>query len=169
MTVARESTACDPRTTRDVTTPTGVVGFSKSTGSTALGRTAVGFAVRMLISALGLWLASRIVPGVTITGSGTLLLAALLLGVVNAVVRPVVVFLTLPLTVLTLGLFLWVVNAAMLGLVASLLQEFQIAGLGSALLAAAVVGLTGSIASWYVGAGGRYEVLVIRREQVPNE
>jgi len=152
-----------------MTTPSGVVVSSRSTASTALGRSAVGFAVRMLISALGLWLASRVVPGVTIAGTGTLLLAALLLGVVNAVVRPVVIFLTLPLTLLTLGLFLWVVNAAMLGLVASLLQDFQIAGLGSALLAAAVVGLTGWIASWYVGAGGRYEVLVIRREEMSHE
>ena len=71
----------------------------------------MGFFVRMLISALGLWLASRIVPGIEITATGTLLFAALLLGVVNAVVRPVVILLTLPITVLTLGLFLWVVNA----------------------------------------------------------
>jgi len=129
----------------------------------------VGFAVRLLISALGLWLASRIVPGVTIHGTATLLLAAFLLGVVNAVVRPVVVFLTLPITVLTLGLFLWVVNAAMLGLVAGVLEDFRIAGLGSALLAAAVVGLTGWIASWYIGPRGRYEVLVIRREELTQD
>jgi len=129
----------------------------------------VGFALRLLISALGLWVASRIVPGVTISGTGTLVLAAFLLGVVNAVVRPVVVFLTLPITVLTLGLFLWVVNAAMLGLVAGLLQDFRIAGLGSALLAAAVVGLTGWVASWYIGPRGRYEVLVIRREELMQD
>lgn len=129
----------------------------------------MGFALRLLISALGLWLASRIVPGVTISGTGTLILAALLLGIVNAVVRPVIVFLTLPITVLTLGLFLWVVNAAMLGLVAGLLQDFRIAGLGSALLAAAVVGLTGWVASWYIGPRGRYEVLVIRREELLHD
>jgi putative membrane protein len=129
----------------------------------------VGFFVRMLISAIGLWLASRIVPGVEITATGTLLFAALLLGVVNAVVRPVVVLLTLPITVVTLGLFLWVVNAAMLGIVAWLLSGFEIAGLGSALLASAVVSITSWLASWYVGPRGRYEVLIIRRDRALHD
>ena len=124
----------------------------------------MGFFVRMAISAVGLWLASRIVPGVDITATSTLIFAALLLGVVNAVVRPVVVLLTLPITVVTLGLFLWVVNAAMLGIVAWLLSGFQIAGLGSALLASAIVGITSWIASWYVGPRGHYEVLIVRRD-----
>ena len=123
----------------------------------------MGFFVRMLISAIGLWLASRIVPGVEITATGTLLFAALLLGVVNAVVRPVVVLLTLPITVVTLGLFLWVVNAAMLGIVAWLLSGFEIAGLGSALLASAIVSITSWLASWYVGPRGRVEIMVVRR------
>jgi putative membrane protein len=119
----------------------------------------------MAITAVGLWLASRIVPGVEIAATGTLLFAALLLGVVNGVVRPVVILLTLPITVLTLGLFLWVVNAAMLGLVAWLLSGFEIAGLGSALLAAAIVSITSWIASWYIGPRGHYEVLVVRRDR----
>jgi putative membrane protein len=123
----------------------------------------------MLISAIGLWLASRIVPGVEITATGTLLFAALLLGVVNAVVRPVVILLTLPITVVTLGLFLWVVNAAMLGIVAWLLSGFEIAGMGSALLASAIVSITSWFASWYIGPRGRYEVLIIRRDGVLHE
>jgi putative membrane protein len=123
----------------------------------------------MLIGALGLWLASRIVPGVEITTPGTLLFAALLLGIVNAVVRPVVILLTLPITVVTLGLFLWVVNAAMLGIVAWLLAGFQIAGLGSALLASAIVSVTGWLASWYVGPRGRYEVLIVRRDRALHD
>lgn len=127
----------------------------------------MGFLARTLISALGLWLAASLVPGISIGSSGTLLLAALLLGVVNAVVRPVVVLLTLPITVLTLGLFLWFVNAAMLWLVAALLDDFAIAGLGSALLGALIVGVTGGLASWYVGPRGRYEVLIVRRETSP--
>ncbi len=120
----------------------------------------------MAITALGLWLASRIVPGVQIAGAGTLLLAAVLLGVVNAVVRPLVVLLTLPITLVTLGLFLWVVNATMLGLVAALLAEFRIAGLGSALLGSLIVSLTSWVASWYIGPGGRYQVLVVERRSV---
>ena len=122
-----------------------------------------GFVLRALIAAAGLWLASVLVPGLAIRGAGTLALAALLLGVVNALVRPLVVLVTLPLTVLTLGLFLWVVNAAMLGLVAALLEGFRITGFGSALLGAAVVALTGWAASFWVGPRGRIEVLVVRR------
>ncbi|MCC6763787.1 MAG: phage holin family protein [Deltaproteobacteria bacterium] len=123
-----------------------------------------GFVVRLLIAALGLWLAQALVPGVEIRGAGTLLVAALLLGIVNAVVRPAIVLLTLPITVVTLGLFLWVVNAAMLSLVAALLEGFTLAGFGAALLGALVVSCTGWIASWYVGPSGRFEVMIIRRE-----
>jgi putative membrane protein len=123
-----------------------------------------GFLIRLLISALGLWLAQALIPGVEIRGTGTLLVAALLLGFVNAFVRPLVILLTLPITVLTLGLFLWVVNAAMLGLVAKLLDGFDLHGLGSALLGALVVSCTSWIASWYVGASGRFEVMIVRRE-----
>jgi len=124
----------------------------------------MGFVLRMLVSALGLWLASLWVDGIQIHGEGTLLLAAFLLGIVNAVVRPVVILLTLPITVLTLGLFLWVVNAAMLGLVAAMLSDFRIAGPGSAVLGALIVGVTSGFASWYIGPRGRYAVLVVRRE-----
>jgi putative membrane protein len=124
----------------------------------------VGFILRLAISALGLWLASEIVPGIEITDTGTLVLAALLLGIVNALVRPLAILLTLPITVLTLGLFLLVVNAAMFGLVAALLDGFHVAGFGAALLGSLVVGLTGWVASWYVGPRGRVEVLVVRRD-----
>ena len=122
----------------------------------------MGFVLRMIITACGLWLAAWLVPGIAIEGTGTLVLAALLLGFVNAFVRPLAVVLTLPITIVTLGLFLWVVNAGMLGLVAWLLDDFRIAGLGAALLGSLVVGFTGWLASWYVGPRGRYEVLVVR-------
>ena len=93
-----------------------------------------------------------------------LVVAALLLGVVNAFVRPLVVLLTFPITLVTLGLFLWVINAAMLGLVAALLDGFTLAGFGSALAGALVVSITSWIASWYVGSSGRFEVMIVRRE-----
>jgi putative membrane protein len=122
-----------------------------------------GFIVRLLVSALGLWLASALVPGITVHGAGTLLGAALLLGIVNAIIRPLLVLLTLPITVLTLGLFLLAINAAMLGLVASMFDNFTIAGFGSALLGAIVVGITGWLASWFIGPRGRIEIIVMRR------
>jgi len=122
----------------------------------------IGFAIRLAITALGLWLAQQVVPGIQIAGTGTLVAAALLLGIVNAVVRPLVLLFTLPITVLTLGLFLLVVNAAMFGLVAALLDDFHVTGFGAALLGSLVVSLTSWLASWYVGPKGRLEVLVVR-------
>lgn len=122
----------------------------------------IGFLIRLAIVALGLWLADRLLTGIRIDDTGTLIVAALLYGIVNAVVRPLAIFFTLPITVLTLGLFLLVVNAAMFGLVAALLDDFHVAGFGAALLGSLVVSLTSWLASWYVGPKGRLEVLVVR-------
>ncbi len=107
----------------------------------------MGFVLRALASALGLWLASEFVPGVSVSDWKTLAIAAVLLGVVNALVRPVVVLLTLPLTLLTLGLFLLLVNAAMIGLVAMFLPGFEVDGLVAGVLTAIVTGVVGWIAS----------------------
>jgi len=113
---------------------------------------------------LGLYIASMMIPGVQIVGTGNFIIAAVLLGFVNAFVRPIAFLLTLPITIVTLGLFLLVLNAAMFGLVAALLDNFSVAGLGSAILGAIVVSVTSTIASWYIGPDGRYEVYVIRRD-----
>lgn len=123
-----------------------------------------GILLRWAVVAFGLWIASAIVPGVRIEGAPTLILAALLLGFVNAIVRPLVVFFTLPLTIVTLGLFLLVVNAAMLGLVAAMLEHFSLAGFASALLGSIVVSLTSWAASWTIGGSGRIEILVHRAD-----
>lgn len=123
-----------------------------------------GIILRTLIAMLGLYLASALIPGVQIVGTGTFLLAALLLGLVNGFVRPIAFLLTLPLTIITLGLFLLVLNAAMFGLVAAMLDNFSVAGFGSALLGAVIVGITSTIASWYIGPKGQVEILVIRRD-----
>ena len=122
-----------------------------------------GILIRTLITMLGLYLASRVLPGVWIDGTGNFLLAAFLLGLVNAVVRPLVFLMTLPLTVVTLGLFIFVLNAAMFGLVAAMLDNFQVAGFWSAVFGAIIVSLTSTVASWYIGPDGRFEVFVIRR------
>lgn len=122
-----------------------------------------GLLVRWLIVALGLWVADQIVPGIEIADLPTLLLAAALLGFVNAVVRPLIVVLTLPITLLTLGLFLLVINGLMLGLVAALVPKVHVAGFWAALLGSIVVSITSWAASSLVGPSGRVEVLVIER------
>jgi len=98
------------------------------------------FIVRAIFAAIGLWLAAQIVPGVSFASLGSLIAAAVLLGLVNAFVRPVVFVLTLPLTLLTLGLFLLVVNAAMIGLVSVMLHGFAVHGLLPGVLAAVITG-----------------------------
>ena len=118
-----------------------------------------GFVLRAVISALGLWLATAWVPGVRIDNAATLVLAGLLLGVMNAFVRPIFVILTLPLTLMTLGLFLLVVNALMVGLTAMLLPGFHLSGFGAAFLAALIVSVTGWLASWLIGPRGRVELI----------
>ena len=122
-----------------------------------------GFLLRLFITIIGLWLADTVLSGVTISGAGTFILAALLLGLVNAVIRPLAVIFTLPLTLLTMGLFLLVINAGMFGLVARFLDGFGVAGFWSALFGSIIVSITSTLASWYIGTNGRYEILIIER------
>jgi putative membrane protein len=117
-----------------------------------------------MITLLGLFLASSIIPGVEINGTGSFIFGAVLLSLVNAFIRPIALLLTLPITLLTLGLFLFVVNAAMFGLVAAMLDGFMVGGFWSAVLGSIIVSITSAIASWTIGADGRYEVYVIRRD-----
>ena len=122
-----------------------------------------GIVLRTLINMLGLFLASALVPGVSISGAWTFIFAAVLLGLVNAFVRPIAFVLTLPITLVTLGLFLFVLNAAMFGLVAALLDNFAVAGFWSALFGAIILSITSTMASWYIGPDGRVEVIVVTR------
>ena len=121
------------------------------------------FILRAAIAALGLWLATKILAGLQFDSPWILLLAALLLGIVNAVVRPIAVILTLPLTLLTLGLFLLVVNAGMLALVAWLLEGFRISSFWTALGASIIVSLTSWAASGLLGERGKFEMITSKR------
>ena len=123
----------------------------------------IGFLLRAAIVALGLWLASQIFSGLTFDAPSTLIAAALLLGIVNAVVRPLLLIITLPITVLTLGFFLLVINAAMLGLVALMLDGFHISGFWTAVGTSLIVSLTSWAASSAIGNNGRIEVYTSRR------
>ncbi|MGH8296720.1 MAG: phage holin family protein [Steroidobacteraceae bacterium] len=117
------------------------------------------FFLRALISAIGLWIATRWVSGIRIDNAGTLVLAGLLLGIVNAIVRPILVILTLPITILSLGFFLLIVNAAMVALVAWMLPGFHIyGGFWSAFESALIVWITGWLGSWLIGPRGRIGV-----------
>lgn len=121
-----------------------------------------GFLIRGAIVALGLWLSTLWVRGVSIDGPGTLVLAGLCLGLVNAVVRPVAILLTLPMTIVTLGLFLLVINAAMVGLVAWMLPGMHVAGFWAAFWTALICSGVSMIGSWFIGPKGKVEVIVKR-------
>lgn len=123
----------------------------------------VGFLLRAAITALGLWVASEIFDGLHFASPTKLLVAAVLLGVVNAFVRPLAFILTLPLTVLSLGLFLLVLNAAMVGLVAWMVPGFEISGFWTAVGAALIVSLVSWAASSAIGSNGKVEVFTVRK------
>jgi putative membrane protein len=122
-----------------------------------------GFFLRAAIVALGLWLATQVFPGLKFDGPWTLLAAAVLLGIVNAIIRPIAVVLTLPLTLLSLGLFLLVINAGMLGLVAALLSGLTISGFWTALGASLLVSVTSWLASGMIANSGRVEVITMKK------
>lgn len=122
-----------------------------------------GFVIRVLIVAAGLWLASKIVPGVEINDGWSLVWAALVLGIINAVIRPIIIILTLPLTLLTLGLFLLVINAGMLSLTAWLLDGMVVAGFWSAIFGSIVVSIVGWLCIWFIGDRGTVEVITYER------
>jgi putative membrane protein len=120
-----------------------------------------GFVLRAVITAIGLWIATAWIHGIRIDDATTLVLAGALLGIINAIVRPIAIVLTLPITVLTLGFFLLVVNAGMVALVAALLPGFHITGgFWSAFGTAIIVSITGWIGSWLIGSRGKIDVYV---------
>ncbi len=120
----------------------------------------IGLMLRVVTVALGLWLATKLISGIEVQEGWTLLAAALLLAIVNAVVRPIAIVVTLPLSILTLGFFLLMINGAMLGLVSWLLDGFEIAGFWSALFGSVVISVTGRLASGFIGPRGRVEAMV---------
>ncbi len=123
----------------------------------------VGFLLRAAIAALGLWVASELLAGLHFESTSKLILAAVLLGIVNAFVRPLAFILTLPITIVTLGLFLLVLNAGMVALVAWFVPGFQISGFWTAVGAALIVSLVSWAASSVIGSSGRVEILKSRR------
>ena len=106
------------------------------------------FLVRLVVNAAAVFLAANLVPGIAVTGFGVALLAGLILGLVNAVIKPILFVLTLPFTIVTLGLFIFVVNAVCLALVAWLVPGFTISGFWAALFGAVVI----SLVSWLLHA-----------------
>jgi len=106
------------------------------------------FIIRWFATALGIGAAGSMLPGIQVDGAKAAILTALLLGLINATLRPILLILTLPLTLLTLGVFALVINGAMLALAARFVEGVHLAGFGSAVLGAIVVSLVSGVVSW---------------------
>ncbi len=120
------------------------------------------FVIRWLATAVGIGVAAQVLPGIQVDGLWPTVVAALLLGLANVTLRPILLLLTLPLTVLTLGLFALVVNGAMLALVATVVKGVHVAGFGSAILGAIIISLVGSLLTWLLPPRPRVHVEVHR-------
>jgi putative membrane protein len=106
------------------------------------------FLLRLILNAVAILVAAYLIPGIYVASPGAALVAALALAIVNAIVRPVLLLLTLPLTILTLGLFIFVINAICLAIVAWVVPGFGVSGFGAALLGALVI----SLVSWLLSS-----------------
>ncbi len=119
------------------------------------------FLVRWLTTTVAVLVASTLIPGIEVTGGMVALIgASLFLGIVNALVRPILLLLSIPLILLTMGLFLLVLNALLLWMVGSIVPGFSVAGFWSAFFGAIVISLTSWIMSaFFRDSEGRIQVL----------
>jgi putative membrane protein len=124
----------------------------------------MGFLIRLCLNALALLIVSTVIPGIEVRGVLPALAAACFLGLVNAVLRPVIVILTLPLTIMTLGLFIFVINASLLKLVSLIIKGFEVHGFWSAVFGAILLSLVSGLLNFFINEQGRVEV-VIHRER----
>lgn len=106
--------------------------------------------VRWFINALALMLVAYLYSGVQVSGIVAALIAALVLGLVNAFIRPILVFLTFPVTILTLGLFIFIINAFLFWFVAEIVDGFKVTGFVAALLGSLMFSVVSLVTSWLV-------------------
>lgn len=111
------------------------------------------FLVHWAITGISLWVASHLFKGLKFESTSALIVSALLLGLANAIVKPLLIVLTLPLTLLTFGLFLLVINALMILLVAALVKGFKVSGFWTALFASIFISLLSIVIGSFVTGG----------------
>ena len=119
--------------------------------------------MRWVLTAFALWLTSQLVPGIRIGGPGSVFFAALVLGVLNAFLRPLVLFVTLPINLLTLGLFTLIINGFMLWLTSEVVRGFEVHGLWSAVCGALLLSLISFVLNLFVSDSGRIQYIYVER------
>jgi putative membrane protein len=122
-----------------------------------------GILIRWIITTIAVVLVPYLVNGVTVDGTGTAIIAGAILGILNALVRPILVILTLPLSIVTLGLFLLVINALMFQLAGAVVPGLHVDSFWSAFFAAIIVSIVSWIANWVIAGGLGERTVVVRR------
>jgi putative membrane protein len=118
------------------------------------------FVIRWLVTTIAVLVAAHLVPGIGYDGWGALLGASLLLGIINAFVRPILLLLSLPFIIVTMGLFIFVINALLLLLVSKMVPAFHVAGFWSAFFGAIIISLVSWIlSSFFRGSDGKIHVI----------
>ncbi len=116
------------------------------------------FLFRGMATAVAIGVVAQILPGIQVDGAWAVIVAALLLGLVNATLRPILILLTLPITLVTFGLFALVINGAMLALVASIVKGVHVASFGNAVVGGLLISLVGSLLGWLLRPRGSVHV-----------
>jgi putative membrane protein len=122
-----------------------------------------GLLIRWALNAFALWLTSQLLGGIHIEGAASLFFAALVLGVLNAILRPLLLIITLPINLLTLGLFTLVINGVMLQLAAAAVRGFSIDGFWSAVLGALVLSIISFLLNLFIADSGRIQYIYVER------
>lgn len=122
-----------------------------------------GLIIRWVTTAVALWVTSFIVKGIAIDGIGALFFAAVVLGIFNAVLRPVVLLITFPINLVTLGLFTLVINGAMLKLTSDVVRGFSVTGFWSAVIGALLLSAISFALNLFVNDAGRVQYLYVER------
>jgi len=124
-----------------------------------------GVLIRWLVNALGLFIVSRTIRGIEVEGISAALVASALLGLVNAVLRPLIILITLPINILTLGLFTFFINGALLYLVAALVRGFSVSGFWPAFVAALFLSLLSGLMTALIGSEGKIRSIRVHLER----
>jgi len=124
-----------------------------------------GLLFRWLILTLAIMVAAYLFPGIQVSGFGSALFAALVLGILNAFFRPILFILTLPINILTLGLFTFVINAMLLMMTSGVIGGLVVDGFGSALLGSLIISLVSALLSSFINGQGRIQSLDIELHQ----
>ena len=122
-----------------------------------------GLIIRWVTTACALWLTSLVVRGIEFDGIAALFFAAVVLGILNAIVRPLVLLVTFPINLITLGLFTFVINGAMLKLASAVVRGFSVTGFWSAVIGALLLSIISFALSLFINDAGRVEYLYVKR------